>query len=89
LFGGFFVNSSTIPAAVAWLRFCTPIYYAFQAICIVQWKHNSHPEAQEALSFLVDEPDKYWDNVFALCVVVLAWRFAAYLMLRWNVDKFQ
>lgn len=91
LFGGFFINSSSIPAAVAWLRFCTPIYYGFQALCIVQWKSQSaeNPAAAEALDFLVDKPDEYWNNIYAMCMIVLAWRLAAYFMLRWNIDKFQ
>ncbi len=82
------MNSTALPAFVAWIRFCTPIYYAFQALAIVQWK-NGPIEGQQALDFLVSTPTEYWNNIYCLCLLVAAWRIGAYLMLRWNIEKFQ
>lgn len=87
LFGGFFVNSASYPWWLAWIRFTSPVYYAFSAILIAQWRKGP-VEGQEALDFLVGGIG-YWNCIYMMMILIALWRFAAYLMLKANVNKFQ
>ena len=45
LFGGLFVNDSSMFKALSWIQYISPIRYGFQNLAISQWK----PQGEEAI----------------------------------------
>ena len=87
LFGGFFINSSSYPGFLVWAKYTSPIFFADSAILVAQWT-NGPEEGQQALQYFVGNIG-YWNCIYCLMLMIFFWRTAAYLMLRWNVEKFQ
>ena len=38
LFGGFFLNSGSVPAWLAWLQYLSWFMYSFEALLVTQWE---------------------------------------------------
>lgn len=89
MFGGFFINSSSFVAFIAWMKYISPIYYANCGILIAQWKTDlSSPTYGIALNYLVGDSITYSDCLIGLTALVVFWRILSFLALKRNVTKF-
>jgi len=87
LFGGLFVNDSTVFAFLGWIQYLSPIRYGFECLCIAQWKPTGHEEIyQVGLGF--DGKLNYWRCIYALVVLAIIARIISIYVLKINVKKF-
>jgi hypothetical protein len=89
LFGGFFANNTgyTI-AALGYLRFISPIYYANCGILLADYRTADIPAYTRALSYLVGDKISYTECIWALIALLVFWRTLSFIALRRSVTKF-
>ncbi|KAB7496025.1 Protein white [Armadillidium nasatum] len=91
LFGGYFLNPDTIPPYFIWLRYISWFNYGFEALAIAQWKDityinctiplNCEPTGVQVITDLGYDPDNLGFDFALLVVLLVAYRFLAYLLL--------
>jgi hypothetical protein len=87
LFGGLFVNTSTVFAFLSWIQWLSPIRYGFEALCIAEFKPR-HREAfyQDQLGF--GDVLNFWGCIYALLGLTIISRIISILVLKANIKKF-
>lgn len=94
IFGGFFLNSDTVPNYFKWLSYFSWFRYGNEALMINQWngitdiicedKGNQtmcfHTGTEVLAKFSFNADNFYWD-IFALVFLIVIMRIAAYLFL--------
>ncbi|XP_043198378.1 protein white-like isoform X1 [Amphibalanus amphitrite] len=91
LFGGFFLNSGSVPVWLEWLQYLSWFNYANEALCINQWQNIDHIDCGgspacpsngtvvlETLSYSVDN---FNVDIGALAALLVGYRLLAYLIL--------
>lgn len=92
LFGGFLLNKRSIPVYFTWLSYFSWFKYGNEALLINQWSDIDHidctalnstcPKSGEiVLEMYGFEKDKLFANIFALLILIIVFRFMAYLAL--------
>ena len=86
LFGGLFVNDSSMFKALSWIQYISPIRYGFQNLAISQWK----PQGEEAIYelYLGFDTLNYWDCTIALATLAVVARIISIWVLKINMKKF-
>jgi len=93
LFGGLFINTTSMPAYISWIRWTSPVYYANCGILLAQWRTAPNPKPfgpnpyHVALDFLIGDIS-FTECVYALIALLVIWRLASYIALRRSVSKF-
>ena len=86
LFGGLFANSSTLPSYISWMQWISPVFYANQAMNMVQFS---------GVNFMTDYflTILGFDLSYTTCVWILFgfmifWRISSIILLRLMITKF-
>lgn len=85
LFGGLFVNDSTIFKALSWLQYISPIRYAFNSILIAEFKPQGLSWVYEFLGF---SGLTYWECIACLAALTILGRIGSLIILYLNISKF-
>jgi|694.fasta_scaffold68550_2 ATP-binding cassette subfamily G (WHITE) protein 1 len=93
LFGGLFINTTSMPSYLSWIRWTSPVYYANCGMLLAQWRTAPNPFLVKpnpytlALDFLIGDIS-YSECVYALIALLFVWRVASYIALKRSVTKF-
>lgn len=88
LFGGLFVNTSTVFAALSWIQWLSPIRYGFEMLCIAEFKPRGLEYLYQDYLGFGNKPG-YWVCAILLTLVALLSRILSVLVLKLNIKKFQ
>lgn len=87
LFGGLFVNTSTVFAWLNWIQYLSPIRYGFEALCIAEFKPRGLEDLyQDQLGF--GTKLDFYGCIGALAALMIISRIVSILVLKANVKKF-
>lgn len=79
LFGGFFIGSEDLAAWIGWVRWLSFVFYAFNALGRNEFTGELFgDEILENFNSLT-----VWENIAALCGLLLVFRFGGYLFLHY------
>lgn len=97
LFGGFFINSSSIPDFLVWLKYLSWFLYSNELLVINQWEDIENIECpsnittggesrcynngEMVINFLNFEKDNTVINIVILCGLLVGFRLVAYIVL--------
>ncbi|OQV17113.1 putative Protein white [Hypsibius exemplaris] len=91
LFGGFFLNSGTVPKYFLWLAYISWFKYGNEALAVNQWRHISHincttsvscpRDGQAVLRQLNFHEDNLNFDIVMLFVLIVAFRVLAFIAL--------
>lgn len=91
LFGGFFLNSGSVPVWLEWLQYLSWFNYANEALCINQWQNIDYidcqgspacpPNGTVVLNTLNYHVDNFGVDIGALAILLVGYRLLAYLIL--------
>jgi len=94
IFGGFYLNSGTVPVWLAWLQYLSWFYYGYEALLINQWSDMEISCAHEAsnhttclttgeqvLETLAFEKENFTRDIGALVALAVGIRIMAFLAL--------
>ncbi|KDR20987.1 Protein white [Zootermopsis nevadensis] len=98
LFGGFFLNSSSVPAYFKWLSYLSWFKYGHEALLINQWSDVQHIECThsnttcprnglvvlEALNF---KKEHFLPDLVSLVSLILIFRLFAFFALLWKTFR--
>ncbi len=86
LFGGLFVNTSTVTKALSWIQWISPIRYGFEAVTIAEYKPRGLEEVY--IDFLGFSTLGYFKCLTLLLVLAVAARILSVFVLKLNIKKF-
>jgi len=100
LFGGFYINSASIPVWLGWLKNLSTIHWSFVAFCVNEFEGQTFTcEASsekaciqygyEELQFLSFKKFTTWEAILYLAILLVGFHIIAYLILRFNRTKYQ
>jgi hypothetical protein len=88
LFGGLFVNDSTVFGFLSWIQWISPIRYAFECLCIAEWKPRGLEIIYEQQLGFGDRLS-FGDCALALLGLCIFARIISIIAIRINISKFQ
>ncbi len=98
LFSGFYANTATIPAFIAWIQYISPIRWSFAALCVNEFEGQVFecddpslgcvPTGEDVLRRLGFENDTFVRSCAILGSMFLVLLAGAYLLLRFKVPSF-
>lgn len=91
LFSGLFVNSNTIPVYFNWIKYISPMFYAFVGMMETEFSgrtlNNCNPALRDCggeaalKTFSIDNQLPIGVNIIFMCVIFIVLVLAAYLVL--------
>ncbi len=87
LFGGLFVNDSTIFGFLSWIQWISPIRYAFECLLIAEWKPRGFEYLYQVELGFGDRLG-FGDLILALFGLCIFARIISVIAIRVNVKKF-
>lgn len=88
LFGGLFVNNSTVFKELSWIQWLSPVRYGFECLAIAEYKPRGLEEFyQEGLGF--GTKLNFWGCIGLLFLLTILSRIASIVVLQLNIKKFQ
>ncbi|CAN8067671.1 unnamed protein product [Agarophyton chilense] len=81
LFGGFFIQPNALPGYIAWMRWATFMYYAFNAAVLNEFGDNPFGSAQ---GFTLSK----WESIGVLIAFAVGFKLLYFLALRANKPRF-
>lgn len=87
LFGGFFIGASELDGWIAWAKWLSFVFYAFNALGKNEFQNRVFDNAEiqaandQALANFNDL--SVWENVAALCGLMVVFRLTGYLFLHY------
>jgi len=91
LFGGFFLNASSVPVWLVWLKYLSWLFYGFEALMINQWdgvegiqcdrKGGCLEDGESVLSDRGFVESRFWVDIIILLVMIVVLRTLAFLAL--------
>jgi len=100
MFSGYFLNEESIPAWIGWIKYISFIRYAFQALCVNEFKGAAFTCSEKDLAIgrclqgdQMLEQLKFGEvsvamNCLYLAIMVAAFNILAYAILALNAPKF-
>ncbi|KAL4437525.1 hypothetical protein ABPG77_003506 [Micractinium sp. CCAP 211/92] len=101
LFGGFYVNTATIPAVLRWIRYISHLYWAYMGLAINDFRGRtgwacaiSTPgvsctvSGDEILAQLNFADNQLWEAFVGLLGLAFGFNFLGYVFLRLSKPKF-
>lgn len=79
LFGGFFIGSSQLDGWIAWARYLSFVFYAFNAL--VKNQFESTPDWEEMRDLF--NGLSIWENIAALVAILVVFRMIGFLFLQY------
>ncbi len=84
LFGGFFISSTSLPSWLSWFRWCSFMFYGFNALGHIQFPVGSGDAVLEEVRIRAGFNNLgYWGNVGAMVGLSAVVKLAAYLFLHY------
>ncbi|EFN55090.1 hypothetical protein CHLNCDRAFT_134988 [Chlorella variabilis] len=95
LFGGFYVNTQTIPPVLSWIRYISHLYWAFMGFAIndfagrTGWETNGIPiTGDQILTQLDFDGNHLWQAFMGLLLLVFGFNVLGYLLLRFTKPRY-
>ena len=87
LFGGLFVNDSSVFGFLKWIQWISPIRYAFECLLIAEWKPRGEEFIYQQILGFGDRLD-FGDLILALLALCIFARIISVVAIRVNIKKF-
>jgi ABC-type multidrug transport system ATPase subunit/ABC-type multidrug transport system permease subunit len=95
VFTGYLVNTDSLPVATRWLIYISPFKYAFSAMALNEFHNETLHCGKDALGNEIDcDPLgelnltlSMWENMLLLFMIMCVARIAAFLSLKYKVQK--
>ena len=90
---GIFINLTSIPAWLQWMKFISPTFYGTEMMMVNQWAGIDHLDCSDAskgacwengmalLDFYGYSPDNFVRDIFGLIALTLGFRILSYIVL--------
>ena len=99
LFGGFYINTDSIPVWLRWLDLCSHIRWSYTAFAINEFtdaEFKGCPEGEigcfsngeQVLELLSMQSFSLWDPIRNMLIMFVFYHLVAYLLLRFKGAKF-
>ncbi|KAL4452063.1 hypothetical protein ABPG75_007725 [Micractinium tetrahymenae] len=101
LFGGFYLNSATIPAVLRWIRFISHLYWAYMGLAINDFRGRTgwacaistpgvpcEVTGDQILAQLNFADNQLWEAFVGLLGLAFGFNFLGYVFLRLSKPKF-
>ena len=101
IFGGFYINTKSLPYGSGWVKYISPMYWAFQALIINEFTGEEftcpvtpypakcETQGEQVLLRLGFAETKISTCVLGLCMLIIGFLLLGYIALELNVDRFQ
>jgi len=86
LFGGLFVNTSTVVSALSWIQWISPIRYGFESVTIAEYKPRGLEEIY--INYLGFSTLGFFKCSILLFALAIACRILSVFVLKLNIKKF-
>jgi len=87
LFGGLFVNTSTVTKFLSWIQWISPIRYGFECLCIAEFKPRNDEQIYEVLLGFGTKLGFLGCTLLLLTLGFVA-RMISVFVLKLNIKKF-
>lgn len=86
LFGGFAVNTSTLPGSIRWMQWLSPFRYAYEAMCISEFEPRG---MQDYYEDFLGFNQGYWKCIVCMAVWMMILRTISLFTLKMSIVKVQ